>query len=520
MSHGVTRGTFCHVVIVTPSIQGHTGEVFELNVGDAPQAGLLSVDVSLSLDPPNTFTMVFAQTQFESAPWSEKIPQYSLVFIEMGSEGHLDGSDPTVMVGITGAPVESEHWGEGGPQRTITIGGRGIEAVLWDAAVWFAPFLEDHPELDAGALKWISGPFREQLTGRMIWAQRIYAKNIDPRQAIIQILIYYLSNHTGGFINLQLPANYLIREMLVPGDYTPAELAGLPLDADHLPRIPRDWTFIGSLLDLPAPLLLPTASLHPQPGAVINLIYRVMDRQTHEFFVQYEAGRRARMIHRAKPFARGTGLTDAPRLEEGQTGFADDAPHLESVHVTSFDVVSRSLRYGIDPIYNVFFVTPGQGAILANASFKAHVGPAVAFRETDRAFIGRWGVRPLEYVSPYLVVSQEGTVDNRFLQRMSTAMNRMLYAWYEPHPNMRGGTLGMVGRAEFRPGKRLVWHGREYEGGPPDGRQTLEFYITGVRHRYDYARGAFRSDVQVTRGWPVREVLGDWIPADDTMRSA
>lgn len=510
----ISRTTFCNVTVVTPTVGGGLGAVYDLT-NSALAEGLTQVDVSTSVEmgAPNTFTLHFVQGDgHEVDSWARRIPQYSLVFIEMGSGGHKDGDDPTVMVGLTGRPQESETWSGGPPQRSVVISGRGLESLLWDAKVWFAPFLEDHPDNDARALRYVSGPFREQLTGRMIWAQKIWGKNIDPRAAIIQILLYYLGSQETGFVNLLLPQNFLIRELLVPGDYSPSDIDDQPISANYVPRIPGDWTFIGDQLDLPAPMLLPTASLHPQPGPIINLIHRVMDRALHEFYALYEEGR-VRLVHRTKPFARGTGERDAPGLYQGESAFAGDAPHLKTVHVDSVDVISRSGHVGVEPIHNIFFVTPGQGAILANASFKAHVAPTMAVREGDRSFIGRFGVRPLEYVSPYLVVSRDGDVDNKFLQRNSEALNRLLFHWHDPHPEMWEGRLSLIGRAEFRPGRRLVWHGRD-EHGTPDGRPTMEYYVKGVQHRYDFRNGAFRSELMVTRGWPILEAIGDWTLPD------
>ena len=179
-------------------------------------------------------------------------------------------------------------------------------------------------------------------------------------------------------------------------------------------------------------------------------------------------------------------------------------PSLETVEITSGDVMASQLAHGMRDIRNVFSVQPAQGAFFENDEFKSLVPPRFAGKRSDYAYFGRYGIRPLEHVTPHFVVGRDGATDEKLILHAADTMADTLKRWYDPHPVMIEGTIQVLGRSAYRAGQRLVWHGRD-ENGDLDGRPTREFYVTHVQHRYGAATGAFISTLMVTRGWTIAE---------------
>lgn len=508
-----SRSTFCHVRIVTPDLPRSPSRVYEWSGTGGELGGLLSMQVQTSVQSfVNRFSMSFAPDGIGTpASWARRIPSYSLVFVEMGSSDR-DGDDPTVMVGLTEPGVETEAWHGGRPQRSVTIPGRGIETVLEDARIYYSPFLEVHrARLSETLNRETNARLWEMLTGQLVWARQIWAKNIDPREALLRILIYWLANHENAVVNLRLPAPHIIRDLLLPGEWTAERMtravANVKIDRGDgssggekwdfarfpgLARPPSWWSLVDETLRLP------TAAMSPTGGSVLDLMRQVVDEQFHELFVRYDRGR-ARIIHRTRPFGQ-----DVEQAKPGQTLFASDVPTLSTIQITSADVLASKGQWGMGPIHNLFHVTPGQGSVLDHEVYKAFSEPVFSGDEQDHAYIGRFGLRPLEHASPYFVIGQGEVLDNEVLGRMSTKLANVLRAWYDPHPAMWQGSLSVLGRAEHRAGQRLVWRGVDAQG-QPDGRLLRETYVDEAVQHYDFRSGAFVSHLQVSRGWEVAE---------------
>lgn len=515
----MSRTTYCHVRIVTPVLPGQPSRVFEWGGPEGANTlpGLIGVEVAESVDGlVNHFALTLAPAAFGTPDSiAALVPQYSLVEIHMAA---TDDTDDTAIVGLTDAAHEAEQWSAAGPHRSITIPGRGIECVLADANVWWAPYLETHALDQTEIDRTLTEPFLEQLTGQLAWSRKIIGEDTDPRSAVLCVLLYYLLNHASAVVNLLLPDEQRIRDLLLPDGYTPdtldAQLARFPPQPGTRYDIPRTWTFIGDSLGI-TKLLLPTATLHPQPGPVLNALVSLIDREFHEFFVRYErdagVGRsRARMIHRIKPFA-GPGLAETLEIVDRSTlgrrplrsRFNLDEPSLETVEITSADVLASNLAHGMRDVRNVYLVSPGQSAFFENGAFKAMVAPKYAGRRGDWSYIGRFSVRPLEHVTPHFVVGRR-TTDTPAIIEASEQLADLLRVWYDPHPVMLEGTIQVVGRNAFRSGQRLIWRGLA-DDMTPDGRPTREFYVRAVQKRYDCERGAFTAALQVERGWTIAD---------------
>lgn len=499
------RSTWCRVRIVTPQIRGQASEVFEWDAARPRTSALRDLQtVVVEQDmsgSPNRFHLIFAPDHIEhGTSWARRIPPYSLVQIEMGSSEAPD-DDPLLMVGLTSPGIESEDWTETAPNRRVVVPGLGIERVLAEANVWRAPWLVTHnidPELD----RVTRGPFNQTMTGQPTWRLEIFKGVVDPREALLRVLFFFLVDHKNAVVNLLLPPPFRIFDLLVPGDFTDADVEATRLaydpDVDFgTPGVsPSTWTLVDDRLKLTA------AGLPPQ-GPVAGFLHACLDPVFQEWFVRYQAGK-ARLLFRRRPFFRRAPGEEAP--PRGRTMFEDGVTDLETFEITSGDVMKAQLRMGSDPVFNTFYAQPGQTTVLQAHAWRANVPPTFCGRETDEAYVGRWGLRPLDHVSPYLLI------DSR-VQDMATAtqaaadLNRTLKSWYDPHPIMQQGSLLVRGRSAYRCGQRLVWRGEDGHG-RKDGRATREFYIEGGRHTYDCHTGAFVSELTVTRGWPIGGVAG------------
>lgn len=514
------RDTFCRVRITTPdTLLYGPSRVFEF--GTDAGGPLKAVNVNLTLDSVNSFELHFAPVGIEDQSWPARIPQYSVVEIEMGASGG-GGADPLVMVGITSPGVDGEVWTGASPQRTSTISGRGVEGVLQDARVWLAPFLELHKDRIADELRRTARGFFDNVlgSGQLVFDSKVVTGGMDPREAILAVWAYYMVNHPSAVISLSLPQPYRIRDLLVPGEWSSADVDAMLASYTPGERIttptPRWWTTIGDVIG--KDLTLPTAALRPTPGPVLQLMHQFLDVEFHELFVVYdsmEQGRpggvgKARLIHRTKPFA----PIDA--RVSGATLFNLDEPSLRTVEITEGDIMSiGSLTHGITPVYNVFFCQPGDSALLNDQGIRASYPPAYA-KDTDPAFVGRFGVRPLEHRTPFFATDRNPDPEGQgALIEALQSMQDVLYAWHAPAPDMKAATLAVAGRSEHRAGNRVIWKPVDAHGHNV-GRPTREWYCTAVRKSYDFASGAFLDTLQLTRGWTVANT---GLPPDAIARS-
>lgn len=499
------RQTWCKVKIVTPQLVDQDSRTYELDPKSPRTSalhGLTSVSVEQTMTGANTFQLTFAPERIEEGEsWAALIPQYSLVFIEMGSSDE-DGADPLVMIGLTSPGVESEHWQGSAPQRQVVIPGLGIERVLDEAGIYRAPWLELHsiePELD----RKVEDANNELLTHQPMWALQLWQGAIDPREALLRILFYFLVDHKHAFVNLLLPFPYRVRDLLVPGDYSDADveavrlLVDLPLVGQMVARIPSNWRMVDRRLKLF------THGMPPQ-STVAGYLHACLDLVFHEWFVRYQNGK-ARIHHRPKPFASRADADAAVRM--GETLFADGVPDLATVTINSGDVMQSQIVVGSQPIYNLFMAMPADGSTLEGGrTWREAVRPEFCGRRSDHAYHGRYGLRPLEHTSPYINYDH-GMQDVAVATEISRELNQVLKSWYDPQPLLRQGSLICLGRAAFRVGSRLVWDGADING-RSDGRWMREFYVEAVKHTYDFATGAFVSALTVTRGWQLGGEVG------------
>lgn len=515
-----TRITWCNVKIITPDLPHLPSAVYEWDslegVGDL--AALTNVAVQHGMQGPNSFTLSFAPEGIDYSQWSDRIPQYSLVFIYMGSDAN-DGDDPAVMVGLTGTPAISEDFNS--VSRQVTIQGRGIECVMADAGVWLAPWLDIH---DAGGnlLERVGGDFSvEAFNGRPMWIRNIFNKflrqdpgadegtndpitEVDPLEALIVLIRYYLDNEPTSVVNLVLPQPYIIRRLLTFG-----ELGEEAFEPGKL-LVPDSWSLVHPKLRMPQ------TAITPREGPVMGMVEQVIDRMFHDFFVRYEDGK-ARMYHRVKPFfrpvpnsirdaktivaadeawARG-GIRPPANKALGRTQFASDQATVQTLEVTKADLLGLQVRKGMTPIYNAFYVLAGAIATVSKDkdSFLANIPPVFSGKPSDFSYVGRFGIRGMKHESPYLMFERGTETNISFYQELVNELAQTLQAWFDPHPEMLAGTIQVVGRAEYRCGHRLLLVDEDGQRG------THEYHITSVSHAYSFADGSFVTSLGVERGW-------------------
>lgn len=493
------RTTWCEVRIITPQIGAQASEEFSFRTGR--RGALRRVTTRSNTESwSGSFSLEFTPEGIGTAEAiAARVPPYSLVTIRAGSsEG--EGDDPTLMVGLTSPADSAETFGPS-PQRGMTISGRGIECVLEDSKVWHAPYLEGQ-SIDAFLDRSLRPAYLDDLTGTLTWARGLWGGAIDPREAMLRILLYYLGHRASGVVSLLLPQGYQLRQLLVPGtlDSLPGGIDAFAPALEFLgdivpqvrvlatltsaPQIPPTWTM------LRPDFKILTSQLSPQPGDIVNMLRQVHDATFHELFVRHEDGA-ARILHRTRPFLRAN-----PTV--GASAFAPGVADLPTVHVSPDDLRAVQMRHGVEPVYNVFYVTPAAGTTFNWESFKALVAPSFCGRADEPAFVGRYGVRPLDVSSPYITADNESDPnDTPEIIEMAKELAETLRSWYAPHPLMRQGRMMVRGRSTMRPGVRVV---RD----PIGSRPPEEFYATGAGHTYDLHTGEWTATLDLTRGWNLR----------------
>lgn len=506
-----SRSTWCRVRIVTPNIPGNPSRTYEWDEGGDLE-GLTTVQVTQTMTGVNSFTLTFAPEGIEEGTsWAKQIPPYSLVTIEMGSSAYPD-DDPLCMVGLTSPGVEDEDWIAAPPTRQVTIPGKGIERVLSECGVYKAPWLQLHGGESDALERVVRGHSVQEYTGQLSWTMEIFNAVLDPREAILRILFYFLIDHRHAVVSLLLPPPFALSDLLVPGDYTDSMMeslrraykpGGTLANGDFgdfdLDWIPPSWTLVDERLKVT------NAAIMHKSGSVQTFMHACMDLVFHEFFTRYENGK-ARLIYRAKPFAQREASDEA--LAKGRTLFADGVPDLADLTFTSADLVKTQLRYGSDPVFNFFYVEPSSASILPNGAYRANVPPRYCGQPEDAAYLGRWGIRPLDHQTPYLPIAhRENAVDAKANMEVMDALTLILKSWYDPQPVVQQGSILLKGRPAYRPGNRLVWYGQDHAG-DSDGRWDREFYLEAAQHSYQFGTGSYLTNTTVTRGWQLGGIVG------------
>lgn len=529
-----SRTTFCRVTIITPDLSwaGRPSRTLQWTgkPGDDLDS-LMSVSVSTSLRlGGNGFTMQFAPRYFERESIADLVPTNSLVFINMGSSAHDE--DPTVLVGLTSEPSEMEAFTAAGPQRVITIPGRGLDSVLAEAGIYRnAALATKGPafiETLAKDLSRVTQPAQDSaVSGGKIasWMGLMWSAGIDPREAIARVLYYFVADEASTIIDMGLPGMRTLGDLITAGGQTPRDPAvaawaakfGAAVEAAKKSGknqaatmaeavkfacpIPPKWTLL-----LPG-LRLPVSNINPAAGSVLDIMQGAADPLFHELYAVHQQGR-VDVMFGAKPFA-------DPDTFAGGSQFNVDALFAgepETIEITTGDLVGQvSMRRGM-PVSNLWHVLPGAGAANNADAIRNQVMPAVSGRENYSDF-NRFGLRPKETTIPYMPgdhfgntadVAKPAQMQVEPLYDLVKKLNRTLKAWEDPHPFMWQGSLTMNGRAAVKPGRRLLWRGQDISG-RPDGRPLREFYIEAASHSYTFANGAFNTTAQVSRGWE----LGD-----------
>lgn len=524
------RATFCRVTIITPDLSwsGRPSRTLQWTGtrGDDLDT-LVSVSVSTSLRlGGNSFSLQFAPRNFERQSVADLVPTNSLVYINMGANDRDE--DPTVLVGLTSEPVETEAFTAGGPQRMIAIPGRGLDSVLAEAGIYRNAALATkgpaYIETLAKNLSRTTGPAQTAaLTGGKIasWMGLMWHAGIDPREAIARVLYYFVSNEETTIIDMGLPGMRTLGDIITAGGKTPrdpdvaawaksfaaAVEAAKKSGADQAKSmaaavrlacpIPPAWTL------LTPGLRLPVSNINPAAGSVLDIMQGAADPLFHELYAVHQQGR-VDVMFGAKPFADPDDFSGGSQFNVERL-FADEP---ETIEITTGDLVGQvSMRRGM-PVSNLWHVLPGAGAANNSEALRNLIMPEVSGQQNLSDF-NRFGLRPREVSMPYMPgdffgitadVAKEAGIKINGTQALVTYLNRTLKVWEDPHPFMWQGSLTMQGRASVKPGKRLLWRGEDVNK-RPDGRRLREFYIEAASHTYQCVNGTFNTSVQVSRGW-------------------
>lgn len=505
----MNRVTWCTVRIVTPDTPLGPSRTFEWEAKGSGRTldGLMGVNVQQSVDGlRNSFMLHFSPHRHNGLTWAEIIPLYSLVYIEMGSSEH-EGDDPLVMIGVTKGDSHNSTFGQQ-VQREVVIQGEGIETVLWDANIWFAPYLDNNTAaanealrraVDAPTRNAISGNAQLQWTAEILGGKGGQAAIYDPREMLLGILRYFIADGATSVFSLQIPDRPLHR-ILVAGEQNGwIEQDIGPGGGPQLAQqafIPKSWSVVDERIRMAF------SQYRPEPGPIAQHCEKIVDRTFHDFFVRYEGGR-ARLVHRVKPFNTQQATN---RVIGGMPGGPSlfNLNAVNTVEIQGHDLRQASLSRSM-PINNFFYVLPGFHSADGKEHMKAAFAPAFCTSE-DFSNIARFGLRPLDTVSPYLVLDRQTEGDETTPEEareigtiieLARKFSNILKVWMDPHPVMWAGTLSIRGRVAIRPGDRVVWNGNDV------GPFPIEFHVRSVAHTYSFADGSFITSLNVERGWRI-----------------
>lgn len=490
--------------------------------------GLQRVTVTNSIDAPfGHFTLQFAPEAVAPGGtlWDEAAGQYSLVTIALHRYGPAPAgtAEPVpVMIGITDPPSRSESYAQAQPQRSCTISGRGIAAILTDHQWWTHHWLaavQRASNIPADLRDYfVSVPEDERLNrwGREQGARSLGLFAIDPE------LFLVVNRHPVDVIERML--QFYLYGLGPTSDFGPRAptdafikvrfLDGVPLAS----RLRFDAAAAkGAFVDRGARLIdgmLPTSL---QNASCWQAIRQFVDEQSMELYTETRGASvddaYAEIICRKKPWAgqigydqrggAGVEFANGKRpLFAGETLF--DLQALDTVEIDGTDVIGRPQiqRGAREPIYTMYYVRPAVSAMSGDKGgeqlWDQLIPPIVDEFPDSPSYIETFGLRTLSHqlrYAPITAESEDTWLPDGDFTRHCVAYEALFREWYYRNPVMFSGSYLCKGRTSFRPGMRLMdrsSNGREY-------------YVHTVHH--DMALGpqaSYTARLGVTRGWDLR----------------
>lgn len=229
----------------------------------------------------------------------------------------------------------------------------------------------------------------------------------------------------------------------------------------------------------------PAEPLYDVEGPVWTVLKTYADDVFHELFVDVNPnGKWEEVVFRPRPFAKTYSRTGS---------LFDPGAALTTVEITDSDVLGQDVSQGVTDAYSGFWVLPRQVQVDEN-TLRTHCPPVIVTDPASPSYYRRIGLRMMEVGTRYIDVdSEDKDSPLALITEKTKAWANVLRAWYEHNPDLWSGELTVLGRAAFRPGRRLLYH-MEHRG------IDREFYIEGASNNYDAQSGRFTTTMSVTRG--------------------
>lgn len=389
--------TFCSVRILAPdarqwlfSTNGAPGD--RSSQGTVVQSGdLMRVSVHKDLSQAcGTFTLDLAPLLGpDGRYWDQRIPQRSLVFIFMDRPGPEGASpDPTVMVGFVDVTVMQESFLEAAPHRTVQVSGREISCLLLDAKRIFHPLLVKNESYGTMTVQTVFGTKDLATTGPV---QPIL--NGEPIALLTAMLNLFLLQGGPTPVQAQGPVQPGAVPPTVAG---PVQKPLISLDIPHMPLSQvLDPNYAAWNTFLPG-VRITNAQLPQGAGSLWNDLHLVIDRLFQEFFSRVEDGV-CKLFFRGKPFLHQH-ISSGTRFKS-----ATKEPTLQTLTLDPADILSHTRTRDTSSVYNYFEVLPrGFTDLTAAPNLRDMIAPAIITDPRHPSFPGRYGLRPLQHVTPYL----------------------------------------------------------------------------------------------------------------------
>ncbi len=472
-----------------------------------PTDDLLQITTTKRLnEAAGRFVLVFTpRIVWQGKNWADLIPGYSLVSIYL-QHYPADPEPVLVMLGLTGARLETEEYASQQPERTVQVTGMEVTRVFLESRTYYMP--QTPSQLSKQFMPALLGaspvlnpppPFNAAaaLLGTIVLDPELATAGDSPVRAIAKFLKLLTTGLSSSYnpsgqplIDLDLPTRKF--SDLVYFDEEAAELA---------------------LFDPSA--MLPASSQLTKDGAPLwSVMSTFQDATYQELFPISRDVRAAKgggvhpaaveIIFRRRPFGgriNFDGEVVGVRAPVGSQ-FDQDFELTETVGIYGRDLMALSCERRVDGIANIYYVEPVVPMVAVKQGFRDLHGPSLDADPDSPSNLRRFGIRLLQVRDYYL--SRAGSAGNdEEVSRMlpiAAQRERLLWTWHRFEPLFRRGKITVRGNARLQVGKRLE------QLGPRNIHR--EYYIEGVTHSVVLGRQAqrFVTSLDVTRGWDLPAV--------------
>jgi hypothetical protein len=426
-------------------------------VGD-PNSDILSIATTKDLlSPSGTFEIVFTpRIDSKGQSWFDKLDAFDYVEIEF--QGIDDSEKKIVMRGLIDEVNRSENFAAGVPQRSVTISGRDLGALLVDFQIYYLPELS---QLHAAALAAKPHPLLY-----MTWRDIPTMGAVTASQAFYAITGHLrdMIDLSFGGVNIKNKLNFLAYSMF-----------------------PEESTTLMHLMSY--------------EGSFWNSYAQYEDKPFHELFL-YDAQDSAYLILRPA------------RLKDAHGAYHPSVVEFSKMYSPNWsfsgvDKVSMSIRKHGREVRNYFLTLP-KLQLVSEVDYRT-VGlspysdnpensknPFLQLNSDVASYIGKYGFRKYEAATMFMDLDpgrpepstkKPYEVENVFA-RTSINRNDALIAWYLHNPYLLEGNFSIRGTNSAMIGTYVT-----------DTDEDMVYYVEGVTQSF-VTNESFLTQLRVSRGMP------------------